>query len=290
MQKQITLKKSLLFLSFIISVLAFGQEKVKGNKIVKLKTQAVEEFTSLEVGDLFEVELVVKSTPTVSIDADSNLHKFIEAKVVDGKLEINATKKFSRYKRLFVEIGINNKLINVFAKGKAVITSNDKLLSDKVNIECFENSKVSLNVNSKDVTFFAKDKSELTVNVAAEVLSLNVVDSAEMTISAEASNCSVLQGDKSELVLDGKAGTSVFQVSGSSFLNSAGFISGTTTFNAKESADSYINVSDKLTLDVTGKSNTYVLGSSLIVIQALKETASIHKTDKAPSTLKSLLK
>lgn len=290
MQKQITLKKSLLFLSLIISVLAFGQEKVKGNKIVKLKTQAVEDFTSLEIGDLFEVELVVKSTPTVSIDADSNLHQFIEVKVVDGKLEINATKKFSRYKRLFVEIGINNKLINVFAKGKAVITSNDKLLSDKVNIECFENSKVSLNVNSKDVTFFAKDKSELKVNVAAEVLSLNVVDSAEMTISAEANNCSVLQGDKSELVLDGKADTSVFQVSGSVFLNSAGFVSGTTTFNAKENADSYINVSDKLTLDVTGKSNTYVLGSSLIAIQAFKETATIHKTDKAPSTLKSLLK
>ncbi len=277
----------------LIPLLVIGQEKkekIKGSKIPELKTQFVEEFTSLEVGDLFEVELVLKSTPTVSIDADSNFHQYIIVKVTDGKLEINATKQFSRYKRLFVEIGVNSKLANIFVKGKAELISKDKLLSEKINVESFENSKVTLNFDSKNATFFAKNKSEIEASGNAEVLSLNITDTADMKINAETKNLSVLQNTKSKLVLSGKAANSIFQITGSSFLNSAELVSGITTFSASESADSYINVVDKLTLDITDKTNTYILGNPLIEIQSFKETASIHKTNKAPGTLKSFLK
>ncbi len=287
------MKKIILVLSILIPLLVLGQEKkekIKGSKLPELKTQVVEEFTSLEVGDLFEVELVLKSTPTVSIDADSNFHQYISVKVTDGKLEINATKQFSRYKRLFVEIGVNSKLTNIFVKGKAELTSKDKLLSEKINVESFENSKVALNFEAKNATFFAKNKSEIEANGNSDVLSLNVTDAADMKINATTNNMSVLQNSKSKLVLSGKAANSIFQITGDSFLNSAELVSGITTFSASEDADSYINVADKLTLDVTGKTNTYILGNSLISIQSFKETASIHKTNKAPSTLKSFLK
>lgn len=287
------MKKIILVLSILIPLLVLGQEKkekIKGTKIVELKTQVVDEFTSLEIGDLFEVELVLKSTPTVSIDADSNFHEYIDVRVINGKLEISASKQFSRYKKLFIEIGVNSKLENIFVKGKAELYSKNKLLSKKLNVESFENSKINLNFTSTDAAFSAKNKSEIKANGQSEILSLNVTDDADVKIDATVKNISVLQNSKSKLVLSGKATASIIQIAGDSFFNSADLISETAVFSATENADSYINVADKLTLDVTGKTNTYILGNSIINLQSFKETASIYKTNKAPSTLKSFLK
>jgi len=83
------MKKALLLITFLLPFVILAQEKkekVKGSKIVELKSQMVEAFTSIEVGDFFEVELVEKSTPSISIDADNNFHQFINVKVLKVSL------------------------------------------------------------------------------------------------------------------------------------------------------------------------------------------------------------
>ena len=282
----------MLLVAFMLPFLILAQdkkEKVKGSKVVELKSQAVEEFTSIEIGDFFEVELVEKSTPSVSIDADDNFHQFISVKVIDGKLEITTTKHFYRYKRLLVEIGVSPKLSNLFVKGKAKLFTKNKISFESLNIESFENSEVDINFLAQKASFYAKDKSEIKSQNESDSVSVNITDSADMILNIKSKNSSVLQNSKSKLILSGKSDNSVFQVKDSSFLNASDLKSLMLTFSGSENADSYINVADKVTLNLSGKSQTYVLGNPLIEVKSFKGAASLHKTDKAPSTLKSFL-
>jgi len=288
-----TVKNIAILLLVLFPLVAFGQaklEKIKGNKIIELKTQKVEGFNSLEVGDSFEVLLVLKSSPTVSIDADSNLHEHISVKVVDQKLIISADKTFTRFKRLFAEIGVNSKLTDIYVKGKVSLTSKNTLIPEKLNVETYESGKVNLEYKTANASFFAKNRSKIVANGETDILSVSANDSAEVEANAICKNFSASQNVRSELVLTGKAENSIFQIADNSFLNSANFVSRTTTLSTSGEAKSYVNIADKLTLEATGKTNTYILGNSLINLKVLKEEATIHKTNKAPSTLRSFLK
>jgi|GEM_PF-1997449 len=286
-------KKIALFLSVCLPILMIGQsnpKKIKGNKIIELKTQNVDAFNSIEVGNFFEVELVLKGSTTVSVDADSNLHEHIFIKVIDGKLKITTDKTFTRYKRLFVEVGVNSKLTDVFVKGKATLTAKNTLTPERLNIEVYENGKATLNYKVANASFFAKNKGEITVSGESDILAINVNDNAEIEANSICKSFSASQNLKSELTLNGKAENSILQIADNSFFNGANLVSGTTVLSASGDADVYINTTDKLSLEVTGKTNTYLLGNPLIDLKVFKDEATIYKTNKAPSTLKTFLK
>ena len=287
------MNKIALFLLVYVPLAMFSQsntEKIRGNKIIELKTQTVEEFSSIEVSDAFEVNLILKTKPTVSVDADSNLHEHILIKVVDGKLKISANKIFTRYKRLLIEVGINNKLTDIYVKGKSRIIAKNTLASERLNVEAYENGKVDLSYKAGNASFFAKNKAEISVNGESDILAININDSAEITTTSICKSFSASQNLKSKLVISGKAENSILQISGDSFFNGAHFTSGITTLQVSGEADVYTNTTDKLSLEVTGKTNTYLLGNPLVDLKVFKDEATIHKTDKAPSTLKSFLK
>lgn len=286
------MKKALLLITFLLPFVILAQEKkekVKGSKIVELKSQMVEAFTSIEVGDFFEVELVEKSTPSISIDADNNFHQFINVKVVEGKLEITTTKHFYRYKRLLVEIGVTPKLANLFVKGKAKLFTKSRIAFENLNVESLQNAEVDINFLAEKASFYAKDKSEIKSQGQFDSVSVNLTGSADMILDIKTKSCSVLQNSKSKLILKGNSENSIFQVKDDSFLNAADLASLVLMFSGSEKADSYINVADKVTLDLNGESTTHILGNPLIDLKVFKGGSSIHKTDKAPSNLKNFL-
>lgn len=287
------MKKITLLLVFI-PLLAFAQlsseKKIKGNKIVELKTHKIEEFTSIEINNSFEVTLVIKSSPTVTIDADSNLHEHISIDVVDGKLTISTDKVFPRYKRLFIEVGANEKLSHIRAKGKSELIVKNVLAPEKLNVEAYENAKIELKYNTEDASFFAKDKSELKINGTGEILNINLQDSGEIKADVSCTNFSASQNIKSKLKIKGKANQSIIQISDDSYLDSADFVSKITVLSASGDSESFINVADKLTLQASGKTTTNLLGEPIIDLKTFKEEATLHKTNKAPGTLKKLLK
>jgi len=291
--KYFIVKNIALFLLVFFPVFVSAQTisgKVKGNKIVELKTQKVAEFNSIEVGNSFEVVLVLKPTPSVSVDADSNLHKHISVKVTDGKLIIGSDKVFTRYKRLFVEVGINSKLTDIFVKNKASLTTKNILIPERLTIETYDTSKANLKLKTANASFFAKGKSKITASGESEVLSISVNDNSSVEANVICKNFSASQNLRSELVLSGKTESSIFQITEDSFFNGANFVSGTAILSISGNADGYLSVADKITLEATGKANMYILGNSLVDLKVFKDEATLHKTNKAPSTIKSFLK
>lgn len=274
-----------------LTILAQGKkEKLKGTKIVELKNYPVESFTSLEIGDEFEVELLEKSAPSVSIDTDNNFHEFINVKVFNGKLEITTTKQFQKYKKLLVEIGVSDSLTNIFTKGKATITSKNKLNFRKLNIEAIEDSEVNLSVAVDKLDLYTKDKASLEIEGQSKSLSVNITDGSQMKMNLSTETTIVMQNSKSKLILAGRSENSIVELKGDCYLDASEFTSNKLEYSATDDTEAYVNVADKLTLQVSGKSETYVLNNPILDLKSFKDGAIIRKTDKSPSSLKSFLK
>lgn len=268
-----------------------GEKKIKGNKIIELKTQKIKEFTSIEVNNSFEVTLVSKSSPSVTVDADSNLHEHISINVIGDKLIISTDKVFTKYKRLLIEVGVmSDQLTDIIVKGKSELKVRNTLSSEKLNVEAYGGAKINLKYKTENASFFAKDKSEIELNGESDILSINVHDTAEIKADVICENFSASQNVKSKLTIEGRTANSILQISDTSYMNSAKFISGITVLSSTEKAESYVNVADKLTLQASGKTTTFILGEPLIDLKTFKDEATIRKTNKAPGALKKLLK
>jgi len=268
-----------------------GEKKIKGNKIIELKTQKIKEFTSIEVNNSFEVTLVSKSSPSVTVDADSNLHEHISINVIGDKLIISTDKVFAKYKRLLIEVGVmSDQLTDIIVKGKSELKVRNTLSSEKLNVEAYGGAKINLKYKTENASFFAKDKSEIELNGESDILSINVHDTAEIKADVICENFSASQNVKSKLTIEGRTANSILQISDTSYMNSAKFISGITVLSSTEKAESYVNVADKLTLQASGKTTTFILGEPLIDLKTFKDEATIRKTNKAPGALKKLLK
>ncbi len=287
------MKKIALLLATLIPLIAVSQsnsQKIKGSKVIDLKTSEVEAFTSIEIENAFEVELVLKSTHSIIIDADDNLHEHIDVNVLNGKLRISTDKNFVRYKRLLIEIGVDKNLTNIIAKGKSKISTKDKLFAEKLNIETYGSASVKVKYQSENISFFAKEKSKIDAVGEAKIVSVNVNDSAEIEIESVCENLSASQNLKSEFTLEGKASSAIFQITDTSFLNAAEFETGTVNLSISGASDAYVNTTDKFVLEAIGKTNTHLLGNPLINVKTFKDEATLQKTNKAPSAFKTLLK
>jgi hypothetical protein len=119
------MKQLLLFVFLLSSVTNFAQkkEKVKGSKIVTMSQKEVANFKSIEVEDNLEVFLVKGNECSLEIEADDNLHEYIEYKLLGSNLRITTTRDLSSFKKLSIRITYNNDLDMVIAKHETNVTA-----------------------------------------------------------------------------------------------------------------------------------------------------------------------
>ncbi|EPR74349.1 hypothetical protein ADIWIN_0691 [Winogradskyella psychrotolerans RS-3] len=96
------MKKIILTLLLMIVALpvlhAQSDEKIKGDRNVTIKQTFIDNFHSIVVDGDFSIEIVYNSKPSVSIEADDNLHDVIQFNVVDGVLTFSETVRISSKK------------------------------------------------------------------------------------------------------------------------------------------------------------------------------------------------
>lgn len=79
-------------------------EKVRGSGNVVTEKRNVSEFTKVDVGGVFNVEIVAGKEYSVEVEADDNLLPLISTSVDGGTLEIETEKRFSTRNDLKVRI------------------------------------------------------------------------------------------------------------------------------------------------------------------------------------------
>lgn len=153
----------------------FKGEKGSGNIITQ--DRDLRDFSAVEVGGVFQVEIVAQKDFSVQIEGDDNLLPLVETTVENGRLEISTTKRIKASKPIIVRISAPN-IEELQASG-----------ASKVKIADLKNSALRVDMSGASKADLSGETSELTIDVSGasnvEAEGLNAV-----TASIEASGAS----------------------------------------------------------------------------------------------------
>jgi hypothetical protein len=137
-------KTSAKFFSFSVN---FGG--VRGSGDVRNEKRNVAEFNAIEVGGVFEVEVVAQKEFSVEVEADDNLLQYIKTEVRGGMLEISTDKKISPKGRVRIRISapdIEKLQVSGVSKVSLIDVKNDSL-----KVYASGASKINVSGETKDL-------------------------------------------------------------------------------------------------------------------------------------------
>lgn len=135
---------------------------VKGSGVSATETRDVSEFTDVDVGGVFDVEIISQKDFSVEVTADDNLLQHIKTEVSGGVLKIESDERINSREPIKVRISAPN-IESVEASGASKVS-----LSDVKNSE--------LTVDSSGAS---------KVRVSGETVNLNVEVSGASKVDAE---------------------------------------------------------------------------------------------------------
>ena len=273
------MKKTFTCTLILCVFLTFAQkkEKVKGSKIVTMEQKQVESFQNLEVEDNLEIFLVKGSECAIEIEADDNLHEFIEYKSAGNTLRLSTTKDIMNAKKLSVRVTYTDDFKMVIAKNEANITALSDIILDNVTFKTYDYSKLYLNAQTKMFTLMASDKSKIELNLKSEKTAIDLSKSAQLKALIATLEMKFDMYEKANATVEGDVMELKLRLD-----NNSNFIG--KNLNAKNAtivSEAYSNLSilvtDKTVIDASGKSELQLYGEPKIELKRFAESAVLMK-------------
>lgn len=273
------MKKIILLVLLLSSINNFAQkkEKVKGSKIVTMEQKEVASFKSIEVEDNLEVFLVKGTECGLEIEADDNLHEFIDFKLAGSNLRVTTTRELSSFKKLSVRITYTDGLDMVIAKNETNVTALSDVDLDIVTFKSYDFAKLYLNAKCKNFTLMANDKSKIELNLKSDKATIDVSKSAQVKALIASTDLIFDMYQKSSATIEGDVNNLKLRLD-----NNSDFVgSKLTAVNAQIFAEGYangkINIKTNVALDIAGKSEIQLFGEPKIEIKRFTDSATLMK-------------
>ena len=277
---QLIMKKHtaiLLFVLFTTLLFAQKKEKIKGSKTVTVEQRAVGHFEALLVEDNLEVHLERGEKTELKIEADDNLQDIISLDLSDNTLRIYTTKQATNYKKIIVRVTYTKDLNLITAKDEATVNAIQELLLNTITLKAHDESKLFLNVNTKDFLLQADDKSKTELNLKSENTTLELSKNSSLKALVNTTDLKVDLYQKSEATVEGSAVNAMLRLDNNASFTGNKF----TTKNADITTESYTNcslfVETTVIIDATNKSEIQLLGSPKIEIRKFADEAKLIK-------------
>ena len=273
------MKKIILLVLLLSSLNNFAQkkEKVKGSKIVTMEQKEVASFKSIEVEDNLEVFLVKGTECGLEIEADDNLHEFIDFKLSGSNLRVTTTKELSSFKKLSVRITYTDGLDMVIAKNETNVTALSDVDLEIITFKSYDFAKLYLNAKCKNFTLMANDKSKIELNLKSDKATIDVSKSAQVKALIASTDLIFDMYQKSNATIEGDVTNLKLRLD-----NNSDFVgSKLTAVNAQIFAEGYangkINVKTNVAIDIAGKSEIQLYGEPKIEIKRFADSATLMK-------------
>ncbi len=142
------MKKRILFLPILIIPLFIGCRDwgfigIRGNGKVTNENRTVENFTEIELGGAYNVDIKVGKEPSLSISGEENLIRYIRTRVEGDRLIVDTRKNISPRKEIRIKITVP-KLTYLDASGACDIYAGN-IDSDHFNLDVSGAGSVELN-------------------------------------------------------------------------------------------------------------------------------------------------
>ena len=185
----------------VMGLLAVNAQKVKGNRDVTTQIINVDEFNTINIGEDMEVVLSQGSSSKVDITVDSNLHQYIDAKVVGGVLSIRSTTDIRRRKELKINIVYTSGLQNIIAFGDAQISSMTDLRMENLQVDVKDNAKMYLTGRVENLVYNSMSDSKSECNLSG--------DKAQLNFNGDSNTEALLNYDELTFDMKDKAGAKI---------------------------------------------------------------------------------
>jgi len=275
-----TFQKITLFIAvFFIAATASAQkkEKVKGSKVVTIEQKEIGDFENLEASNGLEIFLIKGEKCGVEIEADDNLHEFIDINLHAGTLQLGVTRDISGAKKLSVRITYTDSFKMVTANNEAKITALEDIVLDDFTFKSFDAAKIFANVKTKNFTLSANDKSKTELNLKSETAAIEMGKNANLKALIAATNLKFDMYQKSTAVIEGDVIDLKLRLDNNSDFTGKNF----TSKNAELTTEGYTNcsilVNGTVSIDASGKSEIQLYGDQKIEMKNFVNDAVLRK-------------
>ena len=135
---------------------------IKGSAVPASEARDAHDFTGVDVGGVFQVDIVVGKAFGLDVEADDNLLQYIKTEVHDGVLKIETTERIKSRNPMRIRIAAPD-IEKVGASGAC-----------KISVQGVKNSSLSIDISGAS-----------KINVVGETAALNVDVSGAGNIEAE---------------------------------------------------------------------------------------------------------
>ena len=272
-------KYTALLLVLLVSTLALAQkkEKIKGSKIVTIEQKEIGNFEAIEISDNLEVYLDRGEKCELKIEADDNLHDIISIDLTAKTLRINTSKTATNYKKLIVRITYTNALKMLTSKDEATINAIQEIQLSDIAIKSFDDSKLFLNVNTKNFALQSDNDSKTELNLKSEKATIELSKNATLKalITTTDLKCDMYQ--KSIANLEGDVTNASIRLD-----NNAKFLGNNLAVaNAQLAAEGYsncsINVNTTISIEAAENAEINLYGDQKIEMLRFADNAVLSK-------------
>ena len=272
-------KYSVIILLLFATALTLAQkkEKIKGSKIVTIEQKEIGNFDTFEISDNLEVYLDRGEKCELKIEADDNLHDIINIDLSAKILRINTSKTATNYKKLIVRITYTNELKMVTSKDEAIINAIQEIQLNDISIQSFDDSKLFLNVNTKNFTLQSDHNSKVELNLKSEIAAIELSKNASLKALLAAADLKCDMYQKANANLEGDVTNANIRLD-----NNAKFSANNLAItNAQLLAESYsncsINVTATISIDAAENAEIKLYGDQKIEMKRFADNASLSK-------------
>ncbi|MCF7569217.1 DUF2807 domain-containing protein [Sabulilitoribacter arenilitoris] len=265
--------------SACILVQAQKMEKVKGNRNVTITQTPIDAFHTIIVDEDFEIEIIYSKTPSVEIETDDNLHEFITFNVRDSVLSFNKTKRIVSKKRLNIKVSYDDFLTHIETRENSEILSLATMELKNGSLKTIGNSKASLTIESNNFNIESLDKSKVKLNLTADStkIVLNGYSKLEALIYSPILVADLYQ--RTNAKIEGHSDDLLLRTDNNSQFNGKNFTVKNCNLFSETSSDATLEITDNITVSLSGSSGLYLYGNPKITINKFENTSKIQKRE-----------
>lgn len=261
-------------------IAAQSDEKIKGDRNVTINQTYIDPFTKIVVGENFTIEIIYNSTPSVEVEADSNLHEHILFEVVNGTLTFSTAKKITSSKRMKIKVNYTDGLKDIEVSENGEIRSLTSLELKNATLKTSGSSRAYLNIKTDDFNYIASDRARAKLNINATNSVIVLSDNVRIEALLNSKSAKIDLYQRASAKLEGTINTTQLRVDNSSSFNGKEFLTDTCDLTADLSGSATIRVNDSITIAATGNSEVYLYNTPKITLTTFVGTSKLQMRER----------
>lgn len=273
--------KHTLSLIAVLFVFAFAkaqkQDRVKGNREPSVMVTDIEPFQSIELDSDWEVELMPGEIASVEINADSNLHQYLEPSSTNGVFRMGTLAEIRSSKKLEIRITYTDELTSIILRDKAEAKSVTKLEIENLDLTLEGDARAYLTIRGESFHLVAGGGTRSKLDVKTDASLLEIYSNANVEAQVNGDEMDLRMSNRCDVKLEGNVNEVTASLKDSAELESKKLTIQRLAISLLNKANATVDVDETIDLKAENDAKLYVHNNPAITLSVFKDKAMIKK-------------